>query len=313
VYRTDYLERMARWQEDGFVVLEGAAPEVALSAYDEELEAARDRLLVRAPGDEHPSLAVRSDASQAGAVDPYAVSHAARELLLSDAVIAAATEVLGATPLLFDATEAAAGSPGPGPFRDTTYVAAAPPDALLGLAVAQADGVRLTAWAGSHRLEPELFSGRYHHHNPERDGEDAVDRHRERLAAALEAEGHDRREVELRAGDVVLWHGLLARETVHGRALVAHLLPAHGEPGWFAYRPQRSGRAPYGIAWLASQHYDLDEAVAEPPPAPPAPAHRPDVARVEDALERRDAGDEGPRRAGLAGAVRGLMGRRGRS
>ena len=301
------------WDEDGFVVLAGAAPVAAQDAYDGELDAARDRLLVRSPGDEHPSLAVRHEGPQAGAVDPYALSPAARALLLPEAVVTFLAQVLGTAPLLFDAAESAAGAPDAGPYRDTTYVATSDPSGLVGVAVAQADGVALALFGGSHRLQADLFSGRYHHHNAERDGEEALAAHRERLATALAEGGFARREVQLSAGDVVVWRGTVVHEPVAGRALVGHVLPAHEQPGWFAYRPQRTGRAPYGAAWLASQHYDLDDASDEPPPAPAA---APDLEHVEDALERHDAEQgqqpqEPPRRGGLVGTVRGLLGRRG--
>ena len=299
------------WDEDGFVVLRGAAPGEALAAFDSELDAASDRLLVRAAGDEHPALAVRHDASPAGAVDPYALAPAARALLLPDAVIAFLTEALAAAPMLIDAAETAAGAPDPGAYRDVTYVAASDADLLAGLAVALQDDVTVAVFAGSHRLAPDLFSGRYHHHNAERDGADALAAHRERLAGALAEGGFARQEVRLAAGDVLIWRGALAHEPVAGRALVGHVVAAHAQPGWFAYRPQRAGRAPYGDAWLASQHYDLEGTTDE---APPAPTPTADLEHVEEALERHDAppGQEPARRGGLVGTVRGLMGRRGR-
>jgi hypothetical protein len=296
--------------DDGFAVLRGAAPTEALAAYDGELDAARDRLLVRGPGEAHPTLAVRHDAGPAGAIDPYALAPAARALLLGDTVVAFLADLLGAAPLLIDAAETAAGAPDPGAYRDTTYVAASEPEALAGLAVAQADDVTVAVYPGSQRLAPDLFSGRYHHHNPERDGADALTAHRERLAEAL-ADGFARTELTLAAGDVLIWRAGLAHEAFTGRALVGHVLPAHVQPGWFTYRPQRGGRAPYGAAWLASQHYDLEGATDA---APPAPADTPELEHVEEALERHDAppGQEPARRGGLVGTVRGLMGRRGR-
>jgi hypothetical protein len=306
------------WDQDGFTVLPGVAPAEALGAYDAELEAEHDRLLVRSPGDEHPALAARHERAPAGAVDPYAVSAAARELLLGERLAEALSERLGGpAPLLIDAAESAAGPFDDGPHRDTTYVAASAPETLLGLVVAQAAGVTVAVYPGSQRLTPDLFSARYHHHNPERDGAQALAEHRARLAAALAEGGAERRELTLDAGDALVFQGLLVHEPVAGRALVGHVLPAHEQPGWFAYRPQRSGRAPYGRAWMASQHYDLKGAVADAPAPPPAP--EPEVTEealelTEEALERHDAppGEEPRRKGGLAGAVRGLIGRRGR-
>jgi hypothetical protein len=306
------------WDDDGFEALPGVAAAEALGAYDGELEAAHDRLLVRSPGDEHPALAARHDRRPAGAVDPYAVSAAARELLLGEPLAEALSERFGGpAPLLIDAVESAAGPFDDGPHRDTTYVATSAPEALLGLVVAQADGVTLAVYPGSQRIALDLFSGRYHHHNPERDGAEALADHREQLAAALTAGGHERRELTLAAGDVLVYSGLLVHEPVAGRALVGHVLPAHEQPGWFAYRPQRSGRVPYGPAWLASQHYDLDGAVDEAPTTPQVPESEvteETLELTEEAMERHDSppGEEPRRRGGLAGAVRGIMGRRGR-
>lgn len=307
------------WHQDGFEILGDVTAEAALGAYDGELEAARDRLLVRSPGDEHPALAVRHERAPAGAIDPYAVSAAARELLLGRRLAEALRERLGgAAPLLIGAVETAAGPFDDAPHRDTTYVAASAPEALLGLVVAQAGDVSVAIYPGSQALAVELFSGRYHHHNVERDGAGALAAHRDRLAQALAEGGCERRELTLAAGEVLVFSGLLVHEPVAGRALVGHALPAHAQPGWFAYRPQRSGRAPYGPAWLASQHYDLEGAGDDRPALPRALA--PEVTETtleltEEALERHDAppGGEPRRKGGIGGAVRGIIGRRGRS
>src|SRR4051794_7301032 len=115
------------WERDGYAVLRGAAPATAVDDYAADLARLRDGLLVRAPGDEHVSLAIHAGTdTAAGAIDPYALSPAARALLLSDPLL----ELLparfdGDAPLLFDAAEAAAGPPDPtgAPFRDATFVA----------------------------------------------------------------------------------------------------------------------------------------------------------------------------------------------
>jgi hypothetical protein len=302
------------WEQDGFVVLQGAAPPDTLAAYEDELPALRERLLVRAPGEEHPSLAVRAPAQGTGAIDPYAISDAARRLLLAEPVVAFLADALGDAPLLVDAAETAAGAPDPGPYRDPTYVAVSDPAALVGACFAL-EPASVALFPGSHRdLEPEPFSGRHRHFNPERDGEPALQAHRERLAAQLAEQHREPSTVELNAGDVLLWHADLVHEAPRGRALVAHFCPAGAQPGWFAYRPQRARRAPYGPAWITSQHYDLAGAVAD------EPAERPEPELVADELQRHDAAQDPtpspppaapPRRpGGFASTVRGLMGRR---
>jgi hypothetical protein len=317
------------WERDGYVVLRGAAPDGATAAYTQDLDRLRDGLLVRAPGDEHVSLAAQRPGG--GAVDPYALSGAARDLLLAPAVLAflAAAVYDDTPPLLFDAAEAAAGAPDDGPYRDATYTAlATEPERLVTLAVALGDAA-LAAYPGTHTVATTPFSGRYRHVNPERDGDDALRRHRDELAAALA--GREPAELALAAGDAVLWAADLVHAPVTGAALVAHLAPCTVKPGWFAYRPERARHAAHadGAAWVTSQHYDLVDAVA-PEDAPAGVQDAEEIERVERALRAHDQelaaeptpnpatpapeGDDaaGQRRGGLLDSVRGIMGRRGR-
>jgi hypothetical protein len=325
------------WERDGYVVLRGAAPTAQIAAYAQQLADARDGLLVRGPGDEHVSLAAQApDDRSTGVVDPYALSDAARALLLSPELVRfLARDVFGDdAPLLFDATEAAAGPPErDGPYRDATYTAlASEPESLVTATVALEGATTLTVFPGSHTIATAPFSGRYPHHNPERDGDAALQRHREQLAAALGDEPATDT-ITLDAGDVALWSAGLVHTAVSGHALVAHLCPAHVRPAWFAYRPERARHAAAadGTAWIATQHYDLADAVA----LDAAPAEAPDepqLERIEDALREHDAenaleavpeddpaprqepppSQSGRRGGGLLDSVRGLMNRRGR-
>lgn len=310
------------WDEAGFVVLHAAAPSEAIERLDGELEAAHDRLLVRVPGDDHPSLPSRAGGrAHAGAVDPYVVCPAAREVLLARGVVAFLRDVLGQPPMLIDAVEATAGAPDPGPFRDATYVPLSDPEALVGIAVATGDA-RLRVHRGSHRLPVLRFSGRYRHVNPERDGEHALDEHRAALRELLDAHDVAEDQLELSPGDVVLWRAELVHRAVEGPALAGHLAPRSAEPWWFGHRPDRAVRVPHGGAWFTSRHYSLaDLPGAEPhdaasPPAPPAgAAHEPPaVDVVEHELERHDGVATTPRppqrNRGLMGRMREAMGRR---
>jgi hypothetical protein len=170
-------ELRGAWERDGYVVLRGAAPGDALAAYPEDLARVREGLLVRAPGDEQVSLASRqAEDASGGVVDPYALSDAARALLLPPAVVAFLTDVVydGTPPLLFDAAESAAGAPDAAPYRDATYTALADrPRQLVTLAVAIGDA-QLVAYPGSQTITTAPFSGRYRHFNPERDGDAAL-------------------------------------------------------------------------------------------------------------------------------------------
>ncbi|HET6507777.1 MAG TPA: hypothetical protein VFG42_13385 [Baekduia sp.] len=305
----------------GYQVLTAAAPAEALHAYAREREEAGDGLLVREGAAGQVELAARAPAG-AGAIDPYAVLPAARAALLPDAVTTALTRDFGGdAPLLFDAAETTAAAPEDGPYRDATYTAlAAEPETLVTLVVALGDA-HVEVHDASQTIATTPFSGRYAHFNPERDGDDAIARHREELASALDAGER----LALSAGDVVLLAGGTVHRAPEGPTLVAHACPARVKPGWFAYRPERARYASIdgGRAWIASQHYDLVDAI-EPENAPAPEA----IEQVEEALRQHDrdlATDPspsptptpdpaaGPRRAGgLVDSVRGMLGRRGR-
>lgn len=314
------------WERDGYVVLRGAATAEQIALYADELAADRDGLLVRRPGDEHVSLATTADPSDgrpSGTVDPYALSPAARALLLAPDLVHFLTgDVFGhGAPLLFDALEASAGSPQDGPFRDATYVAlAAEPELLVTATVALGDGAALTVFPGSQQILTTAFSGRYRHHNPERDGDTALQRHRDELAAGLGQQPASDT-ITLHPGDAVLWSADLVHTPVTGSALIAHLCPVRVQPSWFTYRPERARHAAHadGTAWIASQHYDLVDAVT-PQELPVGAPDEPELGRVGEALREHDESSTaaqappagGRRGGGLVDSVRGLMGRRGR-
>jgi hypothetical protein len=132
----------------------------------------------------------------------------------------------------------------------------------------------------------------------------------------------------LQQGDVLVWSAGLVHGPVTGPALVAHFCPVHVAPGWFTYRPERAQHARHedGRAWIATQHYDLVDAIA-----PEAAPESQEIERVEDALREHDQdlatepqpGTQEPapssstaaaprRSGGLVDSVRGIIGRRGR-
>jgi hypothetical protein len=324
------MDDQQQWADDGYLVLREAVPAAAVGAYVEELQRLRDGLLVRAPGDEHASLAAHAEPGGAGAVDPYAISDAARAVLLPPTLVELLAGLFdGDAPLLFDAAEALAGAPDAGPYRDATYVPVSEPAALTTVAVALgADAVDVALYPGSQRLATTPFSGRYRHFNPERDGDAALDLHRTEIADMLSARDSGATTVTLTAGDLVLWHADLVHEPIAGDALIAHLCPVRAQPSWFAYRPERARCAAVGEAWVTTQHYDLVDAVRRDSDEAAAPQDDQQTERelegVEDAMRAHDdrppdapkapppAHPPGRRGGGLVNSVRGLMGRRGR-
>lgn len=300
--------------EQGYELLRGAVEAAAIDAYTRERAEAMDGLLVREHGAEHVELASQAH-GEAGAIDPYAVSPAARAVLLPPAITDVLTARFADTPpLLFDAAETAAAAPEDGPYRDATYTAlATEPETLVTLVVALGE-THLDVYPGSQQIETTLFSGRYHHVNPERDGDEALTQHRAELTTQLgEAET-----LALNAGDALLLAAGTVHRPVQGAALVAHACPTTIAPSWFAYRPERARHASIddGRAWIASQHYDLVDAIA-----PEHTPRRDELEQVEEALREHDRelatepqpGTSETRRAGgLVDSVRGILGRRRR-
>jgi hypothetical protein len=300
--------------ERGYQLLAGAVTADAIDAYARERAEAHDGLLVREGATGLVELASRAHGA-AGAVDPYAILPAARALLLAPPITTALTAELGGeAPLLFDAAETVAAAPEDGPYRDATYTALADePETLVTLVVALG-AASVEVFAGSAAIETTPFSGRYAHFNHERDGEAAIERHRQEIAAAL-GEGE---RLALDPGDALLLSARTVHRAPEGPTLVAHLCPKHVAPGWFAYRPERARYAKLdaGRACLASQHYDLVDAIE--PERDPDPD---ELEQVEEALREHDRelatepppGTSGARRAGgLVDSVRGILGRRGR-
>jgi hypothetical protein len=314
--------------DSGYLLLRGAIDGAILDAYAREREENLDGLLVRRRGGDQVELATGAGPdADAGAVDPYAIVPAARAALLPPTV----TDALGEEPhLLFDAAETPAAVPadadGDTPYRDATHTALSDdPDTLRTLVVALALQ-QLTLWPGSHHVETTPFSDRYRHFNPERDGDDALARHRAELTSQL----GDPETLTLAPGDAVLLHAGTVHRAPDGLALVAHLCPTRVTPGWFAYRPERARYAAVdeGRARLATQHYDLVDALA--PETEPQPD---ELERVEEALREHDTelatdpppaaptaptpAPSGPppaagrRSGGLVDSVRGILGRRG--
>jgi hypothetical protein len=317
------------WEQDGYVVLRGVAPTEQIAAYANDLATNRDGLLVRGPGDEHVSLATSTNQSsdeRPGAVDPYALSPAARALLLPPDLVRFLTRDVfnNDAPLLFDAVEIEAGPPEDGPFRDATYVAlATEPHTLVTATIALDGGAEVTLFPGSQQIPTTPFSGRYRHHNTERDGATALQHHRDEITAAL-GQDHPSQTITLNPGDALMWSADLVHAPVTGSALIAHLCPVRVQPSWFTYRTERARLAAHagGTAWIASQHYDLVDA-GTPATTPAGVQDEPELERVEQALREHDESTapqpptptptSGRRGGGLVDSVRGLMNRRGRN
>lgn len=306
---------MGDWDHDGYLLLPGAAPREAIDAYARDLTELRDGLLVRLPGDEHVSLATHAP-EDAPIVDPYAISDAARAVLLPTALTTALGERFDDAPLLFDAEGAADAA---GPYRDATNVALAEEPTTLVTATIALGDTTVTLYPGSHTIATTPFSGRYRHFNPERDGDQALQHHQEELHAQL----GEPETVTLTTGDILIWHADLVHDTPQGPALVAHFCPARVAPGWFAYRPERARHASYedGRALITSQHYDLVDALA-PEEEPTEPQDK-TLQRVEETLREHDEDPETAqappppatptrRSGGLVDSVRSRLGRRGR-
>jgi hypothetical protein len=316
---------MAELHADGYQVLTQAVAPELLAAYAQQRAAALDGLLARRRDVQRVELLTQvPDGEAAGAIDPYAIVDAARRLLLNAPVLDLLTTTFeGAPPLVYAAAETTASAPAdePGPYRDATYTALADSlDRLIVVAVALGeDDVTFTFHPGSQHLTTTPFSGRYRAYNAERDGEAALQRHRDEIAAGI----GDAETITLRPGDALVWTGDLVHDALTGPALVAHVCSSRTTPAWFAYRRERARHAEYGdgAAWLTTQHYDLVDAIqpdAEREP-PTGVEDEAELRGVEHALREHDTDarippprSAGRRQGGIVDSVRGAFGRRRR-
>jgi phytanoyl-CoA hydroxylase len=263
-------ERLRAWITNGYVVLEQAVEPAVCDRVRADLDGAfregDERLLFHSPAElEYRPLAAGLDTERARVVDVYVHYESARRALFSPAIVEFLSAVFDDRILLFQSLTFERGSQQP-LHQDTAFVVVDSPLELAASWIALEDihpgSGELTYLEGSHRLPEYLFSGRYKHWNPKRDGQDQHDEWERLMHENAQRLGLERRTFLPRKGDVLIW----AADLAHGgsevadlsltrRSLVGHYCPARVNPVYLKLDPTRRTRVLRDGGGYASQHY----------------------------------------------------------
>jgi len=176
-------ERLHRWRERGYVVLERAvAPETCdrlRAELDRAFSQGDERLLMHSPTQEgYQPLEAGADVERARVVDVFAFYESARTALFSEPIVRFLRTAFDDTPLLFQSLTFEKGSQQP-VHQDPIFVVTTSPLEFAASWIALEDirpgSGELTYLDGSHRTPEYLFSGKYKHWNATRDGQQQLE------------------------------------------------------------------------------------------------------------------------------------------
>jgi phytanoyl-CoA hydroxylase len=266
-------EQIRHWVEHGYAILPGAvAPDVCdrlRADLDRAFAEGDERLLMTSPAVDgfHPLMA-GVDSERARVVDVYVFYESAREALFSEPIVRFLRAVFDDAPLLFQSLTFERGSQQP-VHQDTNFVVTMSPMELaaswIALEDVRAGSGELAYLDGSHRLPEYLYSGRYKHWNPKRDGDEQHAEWRELMERNAERMGLERKTFLPRKGDVLIW----AADLAHGgspvtdpsltrKSLVGHYCPKRVDPFYFRTEPDRRATRPSGEGFYASHWYPVE-------------------------------------------------------
>ncbi|MFL5823823.1 MAG: phytanoyl-CoA dioxygenase family protein [Solirubrobacteraceae bacterium] len=264
--------QLHHWIRQGYVVIrEAADPAVCerlRTDLDEAFRGGDERLLTHSPAStEYQPLRPGMDTERARVVDVYAYYDSARQALLSPRIVEFLSTVFDDDPLLFQSLTFERGSQQP-MHQDTAFVVVSSPLELAAAWIALEDihpgSGELMYLEGSHRLPEFLFSGRYKHWNPKRDGQQQHDEWQRLIHENARLMGLKHQTFLPRQGDALIWSADLA----HGgselsdpgltrRSLVGHYCPSRVQPIYFALEPRRRAKVELDGGDYASQHYAI--------------------------------------------------------
>ena len=260
------------FERDGFVILEGAAPDEDLTRFETAISMAfrngHENLISQLPGSgaNQPVLA-GMDRRGTRIVDSFTVLPSALDLLSNARLTQFMHAIFEEQPLLFQSISFDMGS-GQGIHRDTAYVVVDRPMEMLACWIALEDvrpgSGELQYIVGSHRLPDFQFADQRKHWNSQQDGAQAHDLWLKRLLEESAQRQLPVRSFMAKRGDILIWHADLA----HGgapisnyeltrKSLVGHYCPVSAEPYFMEVSPNRKTKCQYRGISYASWHYDL--------------------------------------------------------
>ena len=268
----DAAKQVKDFVEHGYLIIPGAvAPEV-VDRFSNEITKAwlhgDEQLLIMMPGESAGTpLKAGRERKQARVVDVYAFYQSALDILLSDRISRFLKLIFDDDPLLFQSLSFDCGSE-QDLHQDTAYVVVSSPMELVASWVALEDiqegSGELVYIPGSHRIPEYHFSGVSKHFSAVRDTKEQHEEWKLSLPVKSEKMGLKPELFRPKKGDALIW----AADLVHGgapvkdptlsrRSLVGHYCPAHADPHYFSFWPDRRTKQRQRNGLYSSMHYSI--------------------------------------------------------
>jgi hypothetical protein len=265
-------EQIERFEQDGFLILPGAAPEKLVDAFQRRIDRAffegNEQVLYQQPGSNisEPLLgAVERLGTRV--VDCFVPLPEALDLFTVAPLSKFLTAIFDAPPLLFQSLSFDQGSQ-QGLHQDTAYVVVDRPLELAACWIALQDveqgSGELMYVPGTHRLPDWDFGGGKKHWDPGRDGEETHRQWSVMLAGLGEKSSPGMKYFYPKKGDILIWHADLAHggapvtnPSLRRQSLVGHFCPSTRRPRYFDHGPKREFTKKYRDIYFSSEHYDL--------------------------------------------------------
>ncbi|HWU01337.1 MAG TPA: phytanoyl-CoA dioxygenase family protein [Novosphingobium sp.] len=268
----EMIAMLARFIEDGYIVIEGAADTDVIDAFQAQIETSfrqgNPALLYQSHAS-HETMPLDGPVDRLGTrvVDCFVALPDALKLFTSPRLIEFLTVVLGEKPLLFQSLSFDQGSQ-QGLHQDTAYVVVDRPMELVACWIALEDvkegSGELMYVPGSHRLSELPFGGDRKHWDASVDGREPHEEWARRLREQATSGPRGVERFLARKGDILIWHADLAHggapvadPALTRQSLVGHFCPVSARPRYFDFGPCRTTTHDYGPLAYASSHYDL--------------------------------------------------------
>ena len=251
ITNAEMADKLSYFDEHGYVILRNAIPHELCDNICEVLDNAyqygNETINAQFPDEQGVKRAIKAGDSYKSAriIDTYMVMPEILTALFNEKIKEFLTVAFEEEPLLFQSLNFIEGS-GQRLHQDTAFVVTSEPMKLIASWIALEDiqqgSGELNFVPGSHRYKEYLFSGKYKHFNPERDGQRALQYFYDHLEKEIKKKNGQVSNFLAKKGDVLLWHADLYHggspvelDGVTRKSLVGHYCPLSAEPNFFNF------------------------------------------------------------------------------